>query len=114
MIRRPPRSTLFPYTTLFRSEEIGVAPDRLVELYSLLRTPGFTDEEVVFFLGFVDASGVLERAGVAGEDEDTRPFVVSIADALAALDRGQVANGLLITALQWLALHRPRLRGYFE
>src|SRR2546429_6698295 len=24
MIRRPPRSTLFPYTTLFRSLEIGV------------------------------------------------------------------------------------------
>src|SRR3712207_7589499 len=26
MIRRPPRSTLFPYTTLFRSEEIGGPP----------------------------------------------------------------------------------------
>src|SRR2546427_6534545 len=25
MIRRPPRSTLFPYTTLFRSHELGVA-----------------------------------------------------------------------------------------
>src|SRR5256885_12063360 len=25
MIRRPPRSTLFPYTTLFRSVEIGVS-----------------------------------------------------------------------------------------
>src|SRR5215813_15139801 len=24
MIRRPPRSTLFPYTTLFRSDECGV------------------------------------------------------------------------------------------
>src|SRR2546423_4824427 len=24
MIRRPPRSTLFPYTTLFRSEEAGI------------------------------------------------------------------------------------------
>src|SRR2546421_1938793 len=24
MIRRPPRSTLFPYTTLFRSAEVGV------------------------------------------------------------------------------------------
>src|SRR2546427_5168000 len=23
MIRRPPRSTLFPYTTLFRSEDVG-------------------------------------------------------------------------------------------
>src|SRR2546422_2132844 len=25
MIRRPPRSTLFPYTTLFRSREVDVA-----------------------------------------------------------------------------------------
>src|SRR3712207_9491294 len=25
MIRRPPRSTLFPYTTLFRSRHVGVA-----------------------------------------------------------------------------------------
>src|SRR3712207_6899987 len=26
MIRRPPRSTLFPYTTLFRSEHIACGP----------------------------------------------------------------------------------------
>src|SRR5256886_13136428 len=25
MIRRPPRSTLFPYTTLFRSDQFGLA-----------------------------------------------------------------------------------------
>src|SRR5256885_4882743 len=29
MIRRPPRSTLFPYTTLFRSHEQGEGGDRL-------------------------------------------------------------------------------------
>src|SRR3989441_9363457 len=28
MIRRPPRSTLFPYTTLFRSQKPGVARGR--------------------------------------------------------------------------------------
>src|SRR2546430_6926873 len=28
MIRRPPRSTLFPYTTLFRSERMGARPRR--------------------------------------------------------------------------------------
>src|SRR5689334_24851631 len=28
MIRRPPRSTLFPYTTLFRSEPVHVIDDR--------------------------------------------------------------------------------------
>src|SRR5256885_13279957 len=27
MIRRPPRSTLFPYTTLFRSRDLGVVQD---------------------------------------------------------------------------------------
>src|SRR5258708_21881232 len=35
MIRRPPRSTLFPYTTLFRSSLIG----------AVFRTPGFKAEE---------------------------------------------------------------------
>src|SRR2546426_5038274 len=30
MIRRPPRSTLFPYTTLFRSKLIAVAAGRLI------------------------------------------------------------------------------------
>src|SRR3989449_2200214 len=29
MIRRPPRSTLFPYTTLFRSRGISAAPAEL-------------------------------------------------------------------------------------
>src|SRR3712207_8113688 len=33
MIRRPPRSTLFPYTTLFRSEDVG--PESAVEEIAL-------------------------------------------------------------------------------
>src|SRR3712207_7359691 len=32
MIRRPPRSTLFPYTTLFRSGGVVVAADEAVDL----------------------------------------------------------------------------------
>jgi ADP-ribose pyrophosphatase len=95
-------------------EEIGVAPDRLVELYSVLPTPGLTDEYVTFFLGFVDAAQVPARAGAADENEETRPFVVSIEDAVAALDQGQVANGLMVSALQWLALHHARLKEYFD
>src|SRR3712207_7933147 len=35
MIRRPPRSTLFPYTTLFRSEALRFAS----EIMSELQTP---------------------------------------------------------------------------
>src|SRR3712207_7803529 len=38
MIRRPPRSTLFPYTTLFRSEVAGRDDD--VDLVGRLPQPG--------------------------------------------------------------------------
>src|SRR5687768_17912977 len=39
MIRRPPRSTLFPYTTLFRSR-LAEIEDRLAELSRLKRKYG--------------------------------------------------------------------------
>jgi ADP-ribose pyrophosphatase len=95
-------------------EEIGVAPDRLIELYSVLPTPGITDEFVTFFLGFIDSSKVPLRAGLADEHEDTRPFIVTIDAAITALDQGQIFNGLMVSALQWLALHRDRLQDYCE
>src|SRR3712207_8576625 len=45
MIRRPPRSTLFPYTTLFRSAPLGVRGDRL--RYGHRRRGGGADRGVV-------------------------------------------------------------------
>src|SRR3712207_5092905 len=36
MIRRPPRSTLFPYTTLFRSEPLELAGEVVIELDAAL------------------------------------------------------------------------------
>src|SRR3712207_8550820 len=38
MIRRPPRSTLFPYTTLFRSDEDEPAADVAIVLAGKLET----------------------------------------------------------------------------
>src|SRR5260221_6769513 len=32
MIRRPPRSTLFPYTTLFRSRNLSICPRLLAQV----------------------------------------------------------------------------------
>src|ERR1035437_6797252 len=34
MIRRPPRSTLFPYTTLFRSAYVAAVPERYIVIES--------------------------------------------------------------------------------
>src|SRR2546428_8380960 len=50
MIRRPPRSTLFPYTTLFRSFGEFVAVDRLTfdvregEIFGFLGSNGRSEE----------------------------------------------------------------------
>lgn len=95
-------------------EEIGVAPVRVAELFSVLATPGFTDEYVTFFAGFIDSSDVARRGGLADENEDTEPFVVSIDEALTALDTGQAKNAMLYSALQWLALNRSRLQDHFN
>src|SRR2546425_12606646 len=50
MIRRPPRSTLFPYTTLFRSPVVGarapVGGDQTRELPTL-RQPGIVERETL-------------------------------------------------------------------
>src|SRR3712207_7106082 len=46
MIRRPPRSTLFPYTTLFRSEVRELVPSQKVATYDLkpeMSAPGVTE-----------------------------------------------------------------------
>src|SRR2546430_8206661 len=44
MIRRPPRSTLFPYTTLFRSL-VMAATLLLIKSFTLLPHPQSTDNE---------------------------------------------------------------------
>ncbi|MBN8970736.1 MAG: NUDIX hydrolase [Rhizobiales bacterium] len=91
-------------------EETGVAPDALVRLYSVLPTPGLTDELVTSFVGFVDSSRVVTHGGLASETEHIETLVVSIDTALDALRSGRIFNALTVSALQWLALNRARLR----
>src|SRR3989442_4469149 len=51
MIRRPPRSTLFPYTTLFRSPFVFCVKAGFPEAQSIWRNDRWTDqaEQVVLF-----------------------------------------------------------------
>src|ERR1035437_3965703 len=61
MIRRPPRSTLFPYTTLFRSSENTLNNDRARLRYRLrfgVAVNMLDNMEAGFRLGSADAKGV--------------------------------------------------------
>lgn len=91
-------------------EEIGVRPKALRELFAFMPSPGILDEHATMFVAAVDATQVPERAGAADEIEHTRPIRVKIGDAIAMLGHGEVQNGYLLLALQWLALNRGRLK----
>src|ERR1039457_5943917 len=60
MIRRPPRSTLFPYTTLFRSGEKGAGGSARG---NLRRVPGGTDAPARLLLDLNVDGAVHSRAG---------------------------------------------------
>jgi ADP-ribose diphosphatase len=94
-------------------EEIGVAPQALVELFSYLPTPGLTDEEVTFFVAAIDAARVPERTHPT-EGEYISVMRVPIDAALDALANGTMHNGPLVVGLQWLALNRERVSEFLR
>src|SRR3712207_8764357 len=64
MIRRPPRSTLFPYTTLFRSQEAFAAhtgPKRMVRYEDLLDDPRAGLRDIFDWLGLGITDDALAR-----------------------------------------------------
>src|SRR3989449_9809159 len=95
MIRRPPRSTLFPYTTLFRSEQ--ARPGFLVELQLLWHRsrPSLLENGEDVFLAHDQIFLVIELhlgAGILPE-EDLVPGLDVQRDLLALVGDLAVAHG---------------------
>src|SRR3712207_7389229 len=65
MIRRPPRSTLFPYTTLFRSEPYAIKRFRRVKVgfigMTLEATPDIVSPSGIQGLRFLDEAATANR-----------------------------------------------------
>jgi len=91
------------------TEEIGIAPEKLVELFTFLSTPGITDEEVTIFVAAVDAAKVREGALITPDGEQLYVHRVSIDAAVDALGRHAVHGSPVIIGLQWLALNQGRI-----
>src|SRR3712207_7794694 len=90
MIRRPPRSTLFPYTTLFRSEA-----DAEEEAWVRLAVVGLVVEALVADGGAVEARAlVAEFDGEAERD--------AVADEVAAAEAGSEEHTSELQSRQYL------------
>lgn len=90
-------------------EETGVSIDRLEKVMEFLPSPGGSDEYFTLFVGRADLARAGGIHGLAEEGEDIRVNVMSVNQALAALQNGRINNAPCIVALQWLALNKPRL-----
>src|SRR2546422_11211828 len=103
MIRRPPRSTLFPYTTLFRSEGKGLALHHHLDRPRLpddarqpLRAPGARQHAQVHF-GEADLAGVLLGDPQIARHRDLEPAAHGV-----PVERGDRELGGVLQAVQGL------------
>src|SRR2546429_9009289 len=98
MIRRPPRSTLFPYTTLFRSQQVLSRTQllRMINdfgLYPRHRRRRAPEQLVSMMLGDIDIVPTMENAPQQGKEKDFDAFRISFT-AESALLAQQVTNNL--------------------
>ncbi|MBM3819167.1 MAG: NUDIX hydrolase [Acidimicrobiia bacterium] len=83
-------------------EEIGLVPGRVERLGALYPTPGYCDEEMIFYR----ASGL--RAPVDGEsaqpdeDEDLEPQPFSIEQIRSMISAGEIIDMKTVAALYWM------------
>src|SRR5258707_12658860 len=115
MIRRPPRSTLFPYTTLFRSLLEALAQAFGLERAQLFDFPAldFPNLAFDFVEKAVNRPGVLDHAPARREMRVARQPVQArylpaqsgrLAEQIAVGGRAAVAEGDVITAARLLCL----------
>jgi ADP-ribose pyrophosphatase len=95
-------------------EEAGVTVDQLEKVMDFLPSPGGSDELFTLFVGRADLGLAGGIHGLPEEGEDIRVNVMSVNQALAALQRGRINNAACLIALQWLALNKPRLQGRWK
>ncbi len=90
-------------------EEAGITLGAVEKVMDYLPSPGGSDERFGLYVAQADLSLAGGIHGLPEEGEDIRVNVMSVNQAMAALQRGRINNAPCIIALQWLALNKPRL-----
>jgi ADP-ribose pyrophosphatase len=81
-------------------EEIGQVPETIVRLGSLFPTPGYCDEEMIFFR--LSSLADPTEAAELDEDEDIEPRTFTVAEAREIIRRGEIIDMKTIAGLTYL------------
>jgi ADP-ribose pyrophosphatase len=73
-------------------EEIGLVPGRVERLRSFYPTPGFCDEEMIFYRCTELGEPAPDSTAHKDEDEDLEPRTFTLAEARALLGRGEIVD----------------------
>src|SRR3989454_9003466 len=123
MIRRPPRSTLFPYTTLFRSSLAELLESRLGALERLVRQVARREERSYLGIDVSPAPGKDASIGAAIEaltgvpfgDYSTLAGCAAITDVLKSLRVKTCGySGLMLPVLEDPVLARRATEGRYS
>jgi ADP-ribose diphosphatase len=91
-------------------EEAGCEVTDLQLIQEFYTTPGGASEWLSLFYGRVDTTNVGGIHGLDHEDEDIRVSAVAFDEVYQMLEQGKIQSGIPIIAIQWLYIHRDKLR----
>src|SRR3989449_7801519 len=118
MIRRPPRSTLFPYTTLFRSAFFTAAffmswyhgPVTAV-IHDLMPSRAHASSVGVYMFATQLLGGILGPY-VVGEIDDLSDLLIGLRVAIGVMIAGGLTMFLVMYFIRRDGLHHPRLEAF--
>ena len=91
-------------------EEADLEIRDLEPIAHYLSSPGASSESVTLFCGRADVQGAGGVHGLRDENEDIAIAIFAVDEIQSLLAEPSAANALTVIALQWLLLHRARLR----
>lgn len=91
-------------------EEAGCEIQELKLIQAFYTTPGGASEWLSLFYGRIDSTGVGGIHGLDHEDEDIRVSAVKFDEVWKMLVQGKIESAIPIIAIQWLYIHRDRIR----
>lgn len=103
-----------PEASLIREvlEETGFEIRQPRKLFSAYMSPGAITEKIHFFYVEVsEGDRVAAGGGLDEEHEDLELYELSLSEALAMIESGEIFDAKTIMLLQWAALNRARLSG---